>query len=714
VGLLPSGGAGEQDGRIVSRIQTSTLRKVAWSVGLISVALMLGGLALMFADRDAVLPAHLRSWDVAALLSWASNLAVPLLGLILATRRPQNPIGWLFTVAGVSLSLGAFGTAYAVHALRVDPGSLPGGYALAWISNWVWPIAVTMLIFLLLLFPDGHLRSRRWRPVAWLAGVTGGALVLGALAGATANWTIPLSNADPTSKGGALGVLITIPFVLAIVAWPIAFVAAFVSVILRYRRSSGEERLQLKWFVTAAGLVATSFAAEILSGSTTPVWIVVVTSLSSIFLYAAIAIAILKYRLYDFDVVIRKAVVFAVLAAFITAVYIGLVVGVGAAVGTSRSPLLSGIAAAVVAVAFQPVRERARKLANRVVYGKRATPYEVLSVFTERAAETYSTEDVLPRLVQVLAEGIGASQARVWLALGGELRPAAAWPPNGEVQPIPRPGDELPPFPERERAFPVRHGGELLGAISVVTSASDPLGPDRERLAEDVAAQTGLVLRNVRLIEELRESRRRIVAAQDVRAKALERNLHDGAQQQLVALAVKQRLAESFVERDPAKAKAMLGEIQEETRDALETLRDLARGIYPPLLADQGLEVALTSQVRRAVVPVEVSAEGVGRHSPEVESAVYFCCLEALQNVAKYAAATRAWIRLTEDAGTLRFEVGDDGGGFDPSVTSFGTGLQGMIDRLDAIGGAVRVESAPGEGTTVSGKIPIARVGRPS
>ncbi len=691
----------------MSRFETSTLRKLAWSVGLTSLALMLGALAFMFADRDAALPPDLRSWDMAALLSWGSDLAVPLLGLILATRRPRNPIGWLFTAAGASLGLGAFGLAYAVHALRVDPGSLPGGHAFGWIANWVWPIAVTMLIFLLLLFPDGHLRSRRWRPIAWLVAVTGVALVLGALAGATANWSIPLSNADPTTKGGALGVLITIPFVLAIVAWPLALIAAFVSVIMRYRSSSGEERLQLKWFVTAAGLVAISFAASILSGSTTPVSIVVATSLSSIFLYVAIAIAILKYRLYDIDVVIGKAVVFAVLAAFITAVYIGLVVGVGAAVGTSRSPLLSAIAAAIVAVAFQPVRERARRLANRVVYGKRATPYEVLSVFTERAAETYSSEDVLPRLAQVLAEGIGASQARVWLALGGELRPAAAWPSNGEVQPIPRSGDELPPFPESERAFPVRHAGELLGAISVVTSLNDPLGSDRERLAEDVAAQTGLVLRNVRLIEELRESRRRIVSAQDARAKALERNLHDGAQQQLVALSVKQRLAESLVERDPAKAKAMLGEIQQETQDALEMLRDLARGIYPPLLADQGLETALTSQVRRAAVPVDVSSDGVGRHSPEVEAAVYFCCLEALQNVAKYAVATRAWIRLAEDEGTLRFEVRDDGAGFDPDLTSFGTGLQGMTDRLDAIGGAIRVQSAPGGGTTVIGRIPV-------
>ena len=180
----------------------------------------------------------------------------------------------------------------------------------------------------------------------------------------------------------------------------------------------------------------------------TPTWLSVFNSVSTLFLYAAIAIAVLKYRLYEIDVVIGKTVVFAVLAAFITVVYVALVVGVGTLVGTSRSPLLSAIAAAVVAVAFQPVRERARRLANRVVYGKRATPYEVLSGFTERAAETYSTEDVLPRLAQVLAEGIGASQARVWLALGDELRPAAAWPPDGEVPSIPRRGDELPAFPD--------------------------------------------------------------------------------------------------------------------------------------------------------------------------------------------------------------------------------------------------------------------------
>ncbi|MGH2595095.1 MAG: histidine kinase [Actinomycetota bacterium] len=694
----------------MSRFKPSTVRRVALVTGLASVALLVATLAFNFIDRNAGVPGSLRAWNTSGIANAIANIAVPVMGTVLAVRVPQNRIGWLFLVAGASLALAGFSTAYIVHGILADPGSLPDVRLFGWIANAAWPVALGMLAYLLLLFPDGHLHSRRWRPVGWFIGVVTFLLTLGAAMYATTSWSDPIVALNSTSNTGPVslaGVIETVAFF----GIPLALLAAFASVVVRFRSAVGEERLQLKWFVTAAAFVAVTFAVSVPLSWALP-FLDVLSPISLLFLYAALAIAVLRYRLYEIDVVIGRTVVFAVLAAFITIIYVALVVGVGTLVGTSRSPLLSAIAAAVVAVAFQPVRERARRLANRVVYGKRATPYEVLSVFTERAAETYATDDVLPRLVRVLAEGIGANAARVWLSVGHELRPAAAWPDDGVVAPLPLDGaGDLPAFAPPERAFPVRHGGELLGAISVVTAPNDPLGPDREKLAEDVAAQTGLVLRNVRLIEELRESRRRIVTAQDARAKALERNLHDGAQQQLVALAVKQRLAGSLVDRDPAKAKAMLADIQTETQDALETLRDLARGIYPPLLADQGLEAALTSQARRAAVPVEVGAVGVGRHTPEVEAAVYFCCLEALQNVAKYAAATRAWIGLTEEAGTLRFEVRDDGAGFDPAVTSFGTGLQGMTDRLDAIGGAVRVKSAPGEGTTVIGSIPVAQVG---
>jgi signal transduction histidine kinase len=690
---------------VVDRLKDAPrARTLAWVVGVTSVVLIVGALIIMYLDRGVPLPEDVTEGDLSYGLDVLVNVFVPIIGVVLATRRTSNPIGWMFLIAGFFLGLGSFTQQYALRGLIVEPGSLPLVYGAAWVANWSWAIPVGVLPLLFLLFPDGSLPSARWRWVAWLDATVITALTVGAMVLAASEWSTPFS-ADAGDASGSLSSLSIITFGISFLLVLVCLPVSFVGLVARFRRARGEERLQLKWFVTAAAFVAASFAVTgIFTG------VELLSTFSLLFLYASIAISVLKYRLYDIDVVIGRAVVFTVLAAFITVVYIGLVVGVGTLVGNDRSPLLSAVAAAVVAVAFQPVRERARRLANRVVYGKRATPYEVLAGFAERASETYSTDDVLPRLVRVLAEGIGAERATVWLAVGSELRPASSWPAGATASPVLRRSgsdQELPAFSDRERAFPVRHGGELLGAISVVTPVTEPLGPDRERLVSDVAAQTGLVLRNVRLIEDLRESRRRIVATQDVRAKALERNIHDGAQQQLVALAVKQRLAESLVDRDPAKAKSMLADIQTETHEALENLRDLARGIYPPLLADQGLAAALQAQARKSVVPVDVHADGIGRCSQEVESAVYFSCLEAMQNVAKYAHASHVTIDLEQAGASLWFAVVDDGVGFDVDATSYGTGLQGMADRLDAISGSLEVRSAPGEGTTIEGMVPL-------
>jgi signal transduction histidine kinase len=387
-------------------------------------------------------------------------------------------------------------------------------------------------------------------------------------------------------------------------------------------------------------------------------------------------------------------------------VYAVVVGGVGAIVGDRNSTILSFAAAAVLAVAFQPARDRARRLADRLVYGKRATPYEVLAEFSERMSESYATDDVLPRMAEILRAGTGASSAAVWLRVGSALRPEAAAGDVVERELTGVAGDGLPHL-LGEHAVEVRDQGELLGALSVVMPPSDPMNPAKDKLVRDLAAQAGLVLRNVRLIEELRASRQRLVAAQDEERRKIERNLHDGAQQQLVALAVKLRLAEQLAERDPAKAKEMLAALQTDTTEALEDLRDLARGIYPPLLADKGLAAALEAQARKSAVPTSVESTDLGRYAPEVEATIYFCTLEALQNVAKYAAATWAQIRLGGEDGHVTFEIEDDGAGFDAGTTGYGTGLRGMADRLDAIGGSLEVRSAPGRGTTIAGRVPV-------
>jgi signal transduction histidine kinase len=494
------------------------------------------------------------------------------------------------------------------------------------------------------------------------------------------------------------------------------------SVVVRLRRATGIERKQLKWFayVTAAAIGATllGFAlhpvnpglGSAVSGGAFDLGIGVAVP-------ASIGLAVIKDGLYDIDLFLSRTVVYGSLAVFITAVYVGIAVGIGTLVGSGGRPNLglSVLATAIVAVGFQPVRQRVQRVANRVVYGERATPYEVLSQFSGRVAETYAADQVLPRMARVLREGSGAETAVVWRRSEGRLLPAASYPePVDGLGALEVTGEFLPEVPGSDRAVAVEHQGELLGALSVVKRRGESLTPMEVKLIDDLAHQAGLVLKNVgltaeltRRLEELRFSRQRLVQAQDEERRRLERDLHDGAQQHLVALKVKLGLVNALTEKNPEQATAMLEQLQGDADEALETLRDLARGIYPPLLADKGLAAALESQARRATLPVEVDADGISRYSPEVEATVYLCALEALQNVQKYARASRAAVRLGEAAGELRFEVEDDGCGFEVGAVKEGSGLTNMADRLDAVGGRLDVDSAPGRGSRLTGTVPV-------
>lgn len=260
-----------------------------------------------------------------------------------------------------------------------------------------------------------------------------------------------------------------------------------------------------------------------------------------------------------------------------------------------------------------------------------------------------------------------------------------------------------------------------MGALAITKRAGEQLTPVEEALITDLASRAGLVMRNERLnaelkarlddieaqAEELRASRRRIVAAQDAERRRLERNIHDGAQQHLVALAVRIRLARAVATKDAAQGRGMVAGLKDQACDALRTLNELSAGIYPPVLTDRGVVDALKDVADIPGLMVEINAPSVGRFAAEAEAAVYFCCLEALQNIAKYARATRAVIRIARDDGEVTFSVIDDGRGFDAEEVSFGSGLTNMADRLAATGGRLTVESFPGQGTTVAGRLPL-------
>jgi signal transduction histidine kinase len=668
----------------------------------------------------------------------ASNLALSVAVTAYATlgalivRRAGNIIGWIMLAAGAAQAFLVVASTYAVLGIATFPGSLPAAKQVGTLAECSFPAVVFTVAFMFLLFPTGTLPSRRWRPVAAaglvLAALTTAGLVvhprlvaLIAPGGASLSYPNPLATGDP----GPVLRTVLVGTLNGLSAMFLPFLAAtFVSLAVRYRSGGRRLRQQVKWLaLTAVGFLACLLIA-LLGIAGGQAWLTTAgyTAVQLIALFgipAAMAIAILRHRLYDIDVIISRAVVYGLLSAASTAVYAGIVLGIGTFVGHRSGPVLTITAAVTIALLFQPLRHRAQLFANRLVYGHRATPYQVLSDFAGDMAGQLDLTEAVDRMVSVLASATGASRAEAWIRVGTNLQPTAIWPPGSSPSAAVTigAGDSLPAIAGASRAVAVTHGGELLGALSLHKPPNEPLTSTEDDLMRHLASQAGLVLRNAALtadlratIDQLRASRRRLVEAQDAERRKIERNLHDGAQQQLIALTIHLALLEESA-GDPPAVRELATAVKDGVRAALDDLRDLARGIYPPLLADQGLIPALQAQARKACLPVQIDADGIGRYPQDTEAAVYFCTLEALQNITKYASASRATVGLSCSQDSLRFTVTDNGTGFDTATTRHGTGLQGMTDRLAALGGTLHVRSQPGHGTILSGELPLAAPG---
>ena len=413
--------------------------------------------------------------------------------------------------------------------------------------------------------------------------------------------------------------------------------------------------------------------------------------------------------------------------------------------------LLAALVAAILTVAVAATAAKAVARRRREAASLSAIDF-VRSSFASQLSRGVPMHELLLQMMEALRDGFKLDAAELWLCEGGNLRLAAA-EPRQDRKPVPiTPAEEtiaatahvssaswarvwLPALLEGRdqatlRVAPVSNSGQLFGLVVAQRARkAETLATEIDVTLEEVARELGVALKKAHLdsslqdsLEQLRHqaaelqaSRGRLVAAADAERRRIERNLHDGAQQHLVALSVKVRLLEQFAERDPARARSLMNQLQEDVGSAIEELRSLAHGIYPPLLSSAGLGVAMSAACRRAPLPATVDADGVGRHAPEIEAAVYFCCLEALQNAAKYAgAAATARVRIWEDASGLLFEVCDDGEGFETNRHADGAGLTNMRDRLGAVGGSLRVESS-GTGTRIHGVVPVseASINRP-
>jgi signal transduction histidine kinase len=681
-----------------------------------AVGLALAGAALA---RDT---GHLKT----ALLYAATVAAWAGAGAAITARRPAERQGTL--ILGAAL-LGAV-AALAAAVLWADAGgrSLPA--ALVDGAFFARPVALGLLpaagMHVLLTLPDGSCAISRAVVVAGyaVAAVLGLALWLG----------------RPS-----------------LALWPVALLGVAAGLVglagsnRRYRKAGGTERQRMQWFgwavAVGAEMTLVAVAVRILSGW--PDDAGAIATAATLPIPVALVLGSSKRLIGRVDALLAHTVSLAGLSGVVAGVYLVIVLGLGRAPTDSERPLLglSMLAAAVAALLYLPARDRLAQFSNRLVYGEREAPDQVLKTFGSRLSRAVPLDELLLQVAESLRKTLALATAEIWTGSEGRLDRAVSVPDSPVARLVLAPDEEavvaragvsgaawvkvwLPRLVDgREdavlRVAPITHSGHLLGLIVAVRPPNaEAFKEEEERILTELARQVGLALHNVQLdsalqstldelrrqAEELRASRARIVAASDAARRQIERNLHDGAQQHLVALAVNLRLARQIAERDVDTAKEMLEQLSHDLQDAVQELRSLAHGIYPPLLVDRGLPEALSAAAGRSALPARVSAEGLGRYSPEVEAAVYFCCLEAMQNAGKHAGdGATLTVRVWEDSGALFFEVADDGAGFDPATRDTpGAGFVNMGDRVGAIGGTFGVQSAPGRGTRVSGRIPVA------
>ena len=591
------------------------------------------------------------------------------------------------------------------HFGLLRPGPpLPLAVAAAWVAHWVWVAVFALLGLVLLLLPDGRLPSPRWRGAVAALGVGAVALTVSVAFAPGPLDDVYADRPNPVAVPGldVLGV---------VGGWVLlgALVACALSLPVRYRRADAVVRQQLKWVMLAGvpALAATVFHATLGQNPAVNGPSRLVGDLLYLAFFLAVGAAVVRHRLFDVDLVLNRALVYGLLAAFVTAVYVAVVIGVGRLVGSGADLVLTVTATVLVALGFAPVREWARGLANRWVYGERQAPYEVLTSLGGRLAGALTPDELLPAIAHAAAVGVGAAAAEVRLTLPSGTTASARWPasPPSTTTPTAAPPLAAPPPGRVPVVVPIRAAATALGELAVTPRPGFPFTRHHRRLLDDLAQQSAPALSNARLVAELKASRRRLVSVADDERRRLERDLHDGAQAQLVAVTLRLRALAAGLPDGSAQA---VEQVREQVTGTLATLRDLARGVFPPQLAEAGVGAAVRTHLAKTGSPARLADRvppGV-RGSREVEAALWFCVLEALQNAAKHAGPDVV-VELSVADGALQAEIRDGGPGFDPAAAPRGSGLTNMADRMAAVDGTLTIDSAPRCGTRIVARAPL-------
>lgn len=674
-------------------------RRAAWAVAALSFLTLTAGAGFSLAYV-------LATGDYRPILSHqglvpALTAAYAILGFLVMARDPHNPIGWLFGATGLLTGLNALSTGYS-HYGSIDPGSLPTWVqAATWASSWAWVPAVflpTMLVFFL--FPRGQLPSRRWKIVMWV-----GALGLLALVGGIMLHPGPLPDLDilepnPFGIPGA-GAVIEMIINLSWVALGIGMVGSVAALVVRFRGARGILRDQMKWLVYAAGMMVAGLVA---SGLVYAIWpgvelaeeiSIELTSLSVFAIAVGATIAIVRHRLYDIDIVVNRTLVYGALSAIVVGVYVLVVVSLARIFQARGSFGPSLLATGIVAVMVLPVRDRLQRAVNQLMFGEREDPYRVLSRLSQRLEGTFAPEEVLPTIVETVAQALKLPYAAIVLQDGDGFRTACEYG---------RPSAET-------LHLPLAYQGQVIGRL--VWARRDPtesFTPAEERLLADIAHQAGVAVRAVQLTADLQRSREHLVTTREEERRRLRRDLHDGLGPVLAGIAMRLDAARNLLPQDPERVGVMLEDLKAQTQEAVGDIRRLVYALRPPALDELGLVSAL----REHIGGLQTNGLRIVVHAPDrlpplpaaIEVAAYRIAQEAVTNVIRHARARECRVSISI-ADALEVEVVDDGVGIGMDMRA-GVGLTSMRERTAELGGTCVIEATPTGGTRIAVRLPLA------